>query len=178
MLKKSVWYTVVVPLVVAISGCLVESALDAKGGGVLTLTHPVGKKEDMAPFQKRLESPAVKVTSAEFVDQGEKSQGVFKLQFDDVTKLSTAQFFSDLTVTRADGAKKGTTLLTAKIVHKVPQKMPDKAAEFFGKQVKIAVTLPGAVVESNGKVSGNTVTWTWGVSEFNDMPEVVMTATY
>lgn len=179
MLKKPACYAIVFPLVVMISGCLVESTLDAKGGGVMTLTYPVAKQEDFAGLQKQLQSAAVKLTSSQFIDQGEKSQGVFKLQFDDVTKLSTTQFFSDLTVTRADGEKKGTKVVTGKVKHTNPNKLPDKVVEVFGKETKIVVTLPGTVVDSNGKASGgNTVTWTWGVREFYEMPEVVMTVTY
>ncbi len=178
MLKKPACYAVLVPLVVAVSGCLIESTLDAKGGGVMTVTYPVAKKEDLPGLQKQMQSPAVKVTGAEVVETGDKKNAVIKLQFDDVTKLSTAQFFANVTVTRADGTKKGTKALAAKVKHKNPAKLPDKAVELFGREVRVVVTLPGAVVESNGKISGNTVTWIWGISEFNEMPEVVMTATY
>jgi hypothetical protein len=178
MVKKFAGYGLLVCVLMATGGCLLESTLDAKGGGVMTFSYPLPKKEDFVSFQKQLQSPAVKLTSAEFVE-GEKSHGNFKIQFDDVTQISTAQFFSDVTVTRADGPKKGTKSLTAKIKHKNPAKMPEKVLEPYGKEVKVVVTLPGTVVDSNGKVSGgNTITWTWDTGEFNATPEVVMTATY
>ena len=166
-------------LFVATSGCLHEVTLNAKGGGTMTVSYHVRDKADLDSAKKEMGSSSVKVTSAELVGTGDASLGVFKLDFQDITKLSSAPFFKELTVTRADGSKPATTTLTGKIKHTNPSKLPDKAVELFGKDMTIAVTFPGAVVESNGKVSGgNTVTWSWGLQEFFNTAELTMTATY
>jgi hypothetical protein len=179
MLKKALEYAVIVPLLVAISGCLIESTLDAKGGGVMTLTYGVVKPEELPSVKKKMESSAVKVLSAELEGSGDKRQAVFKLQFDDVTKLPTTQFFNNVRITRADGSKPNTKVLTAKVKHDKPVKMPDGAADVFGKEVKVQVTLPGEVVESNAtSSSGSTVTWTWGLSQFFEQTDLTLTATY
>jgi len=170
---------VVLSLLVATSGCLHEVTLNAKGGGTMTVTYHVDNKAELQAAKRNLESSWVKVTSAELVGAGADSRGVFKLEFQDIARLYSAPYFKDLTVTRADGSKPGTKVLTGKIKHSQPSKLPDNVAERYGKEVKIAVTFPGEVVESNGKVSGgNTVTWTWGLQEFFDTPELTMTATY
>lgn len=176
-LKKHATYLVLLPLVAAISGCLYELTLDEKGGGTMTAQFQVSKP-DLPTIKGRMGSSAVKVTSAELVTKDGRSEGVFKLQFGDVTKLSTAEQFRGVQITRVEGAK-GTTVLTAKIRHEKPLHLPDAVVDRFGKEVKVIVNLPGDVVESNGKASGGkTVTWSWGIREFFDAPEVVMTATY
>jgi len=166
-------------LLVATSGCLHEVTLNAKGGGTVTVTYHVNDKADLDKAKTQMQSSSVKVTSAELVGTGAESHGVFKLEFEDITKLSSAPYFKDLTVTRADGSTPGTKLLTGKIKHPKPSKLPDKIVDIYGKEMKIAVTFPGEVVASNGKVSGgNTVTWTWALQEFYNTAELTMTATY
>ncbi len=159
------------------SGCLLETTLDAKGGGVMTVTYRAKKDVKLEQEKKRMESAAVKVTSAETV--GDSGQVRFKLAFADVTKLPTAPFFQGATVTRSDGSKKGTKVVTAKIVHPKPTKIGEAGVQYFGNEVKFVVTFPGEIVESNAKTKeGKTATWVYGMSEFHEMPEVLLTATY
>src|SRR6516165_4215972 len=94
-------------LFVATSGCLHEVTLNAKGGGTMTVSYHVRDKADLDSAKKEMGSSSVKVTSAELVGTGDASLGVFKLDFQDITKLSSAPFFKELTVTRADGSKPG-----------------------------------------------------------------------
>ena len=165
-------------LLAALPGCLFESVLDANGGGVMTVTIRLGKSEDLAGVKAQMQSRAVKVTSAEFVSDGEASRGIYKLQFDDVTKLTTSQFFHSLTITRSEGAD-GAQVLTAVARNPHPTEVPDTVVQRLGKDVKVVVTFPGDVIESNGTVSGgNTVTWTWGMKEFYRQAEVMMTTAY
>jgi hypothetical protein len=175
-LKKHATYLVLLPLVATISGCLYELTLDDKGGGTMTAQFQVSKP-DLQTIKGRMGSSAVKVTSAELVTKEGRSEGVFKLQFSDVTKLSTVEQFRGIQITRVEGPKG--MVLSAKIRHDKPLNLPDAVVDRFGKEVRVIVNLPGDVVESNGKVSGGkTVTWSWGIREFFDAPEVVMTATY
>jgi hypothetical protein len=165
------------PLVATISGCLYEATLDDKGGGTMTVRYAIAKR-DFSEAKAKMLSPAVKLVSAELVGEGEHTEGVFKLRFDDVTKLSTARHFGGVTVTRADG-KDGTKVLTAKVKNDRSLNLPETLLERFGRDLKVVITFPGEVVESNGKIgAGNSVTWSWGLNQFFDSREVVLTAIY
>jgi len=178
MLQRPVLYALLPALTLALGGCLFETSLDAKGGGTMTATTAV-EKDEFPRTKKTMESSVVKLKSAELVGTGARTDGVFKLEFSDASKLQTTQYFRNLRVTRAEGAKKGTMLITATMKNGNPLHLPDAMVERFGREVKVVVAFPGPVVESNGTISGgNTVTWQWGVKEFFNMPEVTMTATY
>jgi hypothetical protein len=177
MLKPYASWALVLPLLVAISGCLYEATLDAKGGATMTATYRLNK-DDYAVTKKRMESAAVKLTSSQLVGPPGLTDGVFKLELADATKLPTAPYFRDVKVTRVDGPAKGTKVLTVKLTNDRPLNLPDNLIDRVGKEVKIAITFPGAVVESNGTLSGNTVTWTWGVNQFFNIHDVLLTATY
>ena len=178
MLNQAVRSALVVLLMAAIQGCLYEAALDANGGGVMTVTLRLDRREDLLNVKPQMESRAVKVTSAEFVADGESSRGIFKLEFADVTKLSTATFFKSVQITRTDGPT-GAKVLTAIVKNEKATEVPDSVVQRLGKEVKVVVTFPGEIIESNGTVSGgNTVTWTWGMKDYYKQSEVMMTVAY
>src|SRR5215472_1831479 len=165
-------------LFAALPGCLYETVIDATGGGTMTVTIRLDKREDLLNVKSQMENRMVKVTSAEFVSDGEPSRGVFKLQFADVTKLSTTSFFKSVSISRSEGVN-GAKVLTAVVKNEKATEVPDSVVQRLGKEVKVVVTFPGDVIESNGTVSGgNTVTWTWGMKDFYKLPEVMMTAAY
>jgi hypothetical protein len=118
------------------------------------------------------------VLTAEASGEGPTSQVAFKIQFDDITKLSTAAFFRNVSIKRTAGVN-GSQVLTGIVRNVKPADVSDAEAERLGKHVQVVVTFPGAVIESNGTTSApNTVTWTWGIKEFFKQGEVVMTAAY
>src|SRR5215475_6926262 len=170
-------YVLLLPLAAMVSGCLYELTLDDKGGGTMTATFAVPKR-DFPEAKRKMQSPSVKLVNAELTGAGENTQGVFKLSFADVTKLSTVPSISNVKVTRLDGEKKGTKKVTASIGNARSLNIPDNMLDRFGREVKIVVTFPGEVLESNGKSSGNTVTWSWGLNQFFDTRNVELTATY
>jgi len=172
--RRCLW---LLPLIATISGCLYEMTLDDKGGGVITARYRIAKR-DFSEARSKMQSASVKLVSSEIVGQGDTSEGVFKMSFDDVTKLSTAPHFNTVSVTRADG-KEGTKVLTAKVRHDRPITIPENMLDRFGREVKVVVTFPGEVSESNGTISdGKTVTWTWGLNQFYEAKELLLTATY
>jgi hypothetical protein len=149
--------------------------VDAKGGATLDVTYRIGKGSTLEAERKRMESPSVKVLSAAM--DGDNNVK-FALKVNDITKLSTAQFFQEATITLTDG-EGGTKVLAAKIKRKSPMKLPDEALAYFGKEVKIAVTLPGNVVKSNAtKTDGKTATWTYEMNAFMNTKETALDVTY
>lgn len=177
MLTALARYAVVLTLAAAASGCLFETTLDASGGGAMAITLRGIKRKDFEALKGKLQSATVKVTDTALAGDGEGSEARIKIQFDDVTKLATTEFFRNTTVTRSDGSN-GTRVLTAIVRHK-PGEISDAALQRLGKEVKVVVTFPAPVVESNGTISGgNTVTWTWGMKQFHQLAEIMMTAAY
>ena len=166
----------VLSLSLALGGCLLDTTIDAKGAGDMTVSYKLPKTGKIDDVKKQMESPNVKVTSAEVNDKGD---AVFKLKFDDVTKLSTAKFFKSATTTVTEDKAKGTKTITTKIVNKTPAKLPDKVLEFYGNKWELTVTFPGEIVDSNATTkAGNKATWTKTLQEFSSTPEFTLTATY
>src|SRR5262249_46536877 len=112
MLTKPARYALVVWLLATLSGCLFETTLDANGGGVMTMSFPIDKPEDLPVIDKKLAGAAVKILSVEKVESAAGLRAVVKIAFDDVTKLPSTKFFQNVKITRADGVE-GTTVLTA-----------------------------------------------------------------
>jgi hypothetical protein len=159
----------------ALAGCLVEGTIDEKGGATVDVNYRIGKGSQLEAERKRMESPAVKVLSASISDD---NHAKFSLKTEDVTKLSTARFFEEAAITLADG-EEGTKVLAVKITRKNPMKLPDEALAYFGKEVKIALILPGDIVKSNAtKTDGKTATWTYEMNEFMNTRETVLDVTY
>jgi len=177
MLKRSFAIALVLPLVLVVSGCLMDTTVDEKGGGEMTVSYKLPKTGKLDDVKKQMESPSVKVTSAELNDQ--TSVATFKLKFDDITKLSTAKFFKNATITTSEDKAKGTKTIVAKIVNKTPAKLPDKVVEFYGDKWEVIATLPGEIVESNATAKdGKKATWTRTLQEFSTAPEITLSVTY
>ena len=162
----------------ALQGCLYEANLDSAGKGTMTVTIALPTRQDLDNVKGDMQSSAVRVTSADFVEDAERNRGIIKLAFDDVTQLSTTRFFHDVAVTRSEGIN-GTKVLTAVAKHNPVSELPEAVLKRFGPEIKVVVTFAAQVVEANGTVSGgNTVTWTWGVKDYFKQPEIIMTVAY
>jgi hypothetical protein len=157
-----------------LAGCLVDATLDAKGGGTLTLKYRLTTEAQLQSAKKRLMSPDVVLVSAE-VDAAKWA--TFELKFDDITKLSTTEFFNKTTfsLTRdTDG-----TTLTVKIANANPSVLPADMVEYFGNDVVITMHFPGTVVDSNATATdGTTATWKYRLKEFTNMRQIDLHARY
>ena len=159
----------------AFAGCRIHSTVASDGSAKVEVKYRVGKNVTLEVEKKRFESDSVTVMSAS-VD--EDSYASLELKVDDFTKLSTAKFFGDATITSTNG-ENGTKVLTAKIVRKKPQKLSAQALEYVGKEIEVAVTVPGEIVSSNAtKTEDNTVSWSYDMNEFLGAEETSMTVTY
>ncbi len=156
-------------------GCLFETTLNATGGGEMRVLYPVSGENELPKIRKMFSSDAVTVTKAEM--SGPR-QVALQLKFDDVTRLSTTTGFRQVKFTRTAGKKAGTMVLTATYTQDKPFTVPDKVIEAVGKELKVTTTFPGKVLESNGTVSGDTVTWTHDLRKFYEQKSVEWSATF
>ena len=159
----------------AISGCLIESTIDAKGGGTMIVSYRLLKDQALAEERKKMEGSGLTVTSAK-IDK--EKRATFDLKFENITKISTAEFFKNTTITLTDG-KDNTKVLAAKIVNKKPVRLPDKMLKYLGKDAKISVTLPGEIVQSNASATKDkTATWNLPINDIFGKPEISLSATF
>jgi LppM domain len=178
MPKQLARYAVVAAMGTLLGGCLYETTLDANGGGVMSIVLRGTSRKGLEGIKNKMQNSAVKVLSAEFSGRDDNGEALFKLQFEDLTKLPTAEFFRNVSIKRSDGVE-GSQVLTAIVRNARPGDLSDAQIERLGRDVKVVVTFPGDVIESNGTASApNAVTWTWGMKEFFRASEVMMTAAY
>lgn len=170
----------VLPLVavfslIVVSGCFMDTVLDDKGAGTMKIKIRLTTEAQLEPNRKRFESEHVKVTKATV----EKDKwATYELKFDDVTKLNTVQHFTNMTVTLADG-EGGTKALAIKNVNKNPNKMPEEMVAYFGKEVRLTITVPGEIVATNASSKAEkTATWTYALNDFTNAPELNLTISY
>lgn len=166
-----------VPLCLALcllAGCLLDTSLDAKGGGTMTIKYRLTNEVQLESAKKRLESPRVKLVSAEVAPD---KWATFQIQFDDVKALSTVEFFKNATFALAEDGM--VRKLEAKFTNKNPSELPDEMVAYLGKDMTFVLHLPGKVVDSNAtETAGNTVTWRYELKKFTAMPVVEMRVTY
>lgn len=178
MPKQLARCAIVVAMGALVSGCLYETTLDANGGGTMSIILRGTHRKDLEGLKNKMQNRTVKVLSAEFRGDDDNGEALLKLQFEDITKLSTTEFFRNVSIKRSDGVE-GSQVLTAIVRNTKPSDLSDAQIERLGKEVKVVVTFPGDVIESNGTTSPpNTVTWTWGIKEFFRLSEAMMTAAY
>jgi hypothetical protein len=155
----------------ALAGCLTKGTLDAKGGGTLTLRLRLSSDAQLESRKIRLQSSTVKVTNAT-IDTD--NWATFDLAFDDVTKLSTTEHFQNTTITLTDGPD-GTKVLTVKSANSNPHPLSDEVLNYFGKDMTIALTLPGPIVKSNATTTKDqTATWNYQLRDFVAAKEEVL----
>ncbi len=165
----------VVPAMIVISGCLVESTVDSKGGGVIKVQYRLTNENQLDAVKKQMQSADVTLVDAS-VDK--EKMATFNMKVADVTKLSTAKFFQNATIKLTDG-ENGTKVLDIKWVNKNPNRMPDEMVAYFGKEMRVSMTFPGEVVKSNATTtSGKTAIWTWPMNDFSGAKEMSFNAVY
>lgn len=174
-MRRLVPFAVALPLVVLLSGCFMDTVIDAKGAGTMVVKLRLTTEAQLEPNRKRFESAYVKVTSTT-VDKDKWA--TYELKFDDITKLNTVAHFQNITVTLTD-AEGGARALSIKNVNKNPNKMPEEMIAYFGKEVRFSVTVPGDVVSTNATTTtGKTVAWIYALNDFTNAPELTLNVTF
>jgi len=152
-------------LLILSSGCLsgcftVDATLDPDGAGTIELTYPLLPNAKVEKEKERFSSPHVTLVS--YVAKADHT-AVVSVKFDDVTKLSTAEGFKQVGVTRSrDGDTERLRILVIN-----PNVNP--VAKDEGKDgPRITLRLPGKVLEANRKaeVAGDRVTWRMPLVEY------------
>jgi hypothetical protein len=163
-------------LVPGLTGCLLEARLRSNGSGTLRLQYHVGENATLGSIAQQLGSPSVVVRSGRIDRQG---RATFKVDFKDVSTISTAQMLKNLSVARTAGVKPGTTDITAKIVQPKPIHLPEKVLQRYGNALKVTITFPGPLVVTNATShTGPTATWVFDLRAVTSAPETLLTATY
>lgn len=174
-MRRRVASIAVTAVLLTLAGCLTSGTLDEKGGGTLTLKTRLSSDAQLESRRIHLQSAAVKVTNAT-IDKD--NWATFDLKFDDITKLSTVQHFQQTTITLTDGPD-GTKVLTVKSANPNPHQLSDEVISYFGKDMTIAMTLPGPIVKSNAtSTKDQTATWTYQLRDFVAAKEEVMEVTF
>ena len=164
------------PLAVLASGCLIETTLDAKGGGTVKAVYKMAKDQTLDQQKKQFTSSTMTVTKAD-VDKDFTVH--IEAAFKDVTKLNTAPIFKGVVLAITSDEKAGTKTITAKQVNRNPAKLPESLIEYFGKDFSFSLTLPGEVVKSNASENkGNTATWNMPLTKIIGDKEIPFEVTY
>jgi hypothetical protein len=173
-MRRLVSLMIVLPALL-ISGCFMDTVIDAKGAGTMVVKFRLTTEAQLEPNRKRFESAAVKVTKAT-VDKDKWA--TYELKFDDITKLNTVSHFQNCTVTLTDG-EGGTKDLTIKNVNKNPNKMPEEMVNYFGKEARFSVTVPSDIVKTNAtSTNGKTAVWTYALNDFTNAPETTFAVSF
>lgn len=174
-MRRLVPSVVALSLAVLISGCFMDTVIDAKGAGTMVVKFRLTTEAQLEPNRKRFESAHVKVANAT-VDKDKWA--TYELKFEDITKLNSVAHFQNTTVTLTDG-EGGTKALAIKNVNKNPNKMPEEMVAYFGKDVRLTITVPGEIVTSNAtSTAGKTATWAYALNDFTNAPEISLTVTF
>jgi hypothetical protein len=160
---------------VLLSGCITaDGVLKPDGSGTMKISYPVNQEVTADSERKRVASPHVKVEKAEVSG----ARATVQLAVDDVRKLDTSVLFTDVRVTLEE-KDEGRRELVARRSNPKPVVLPDAALERLGREVKITLTVPGEVVESNGKTTGPTgVVWEMPTNDFFGVPQRELRVVY
>jgi hypothetical protein len=157
-----------------LAGCLMDANLDPNGGGTMTVKYRLTTAAQLESAKTRLRSPKVELVSAQ-VDADKWA--TFQIKFDDVTKLSTTDFFSRVTFRVND--ENGVRTLNAQYLNPGASELPDEMVAYLGPEVSVAIHFPGPVVDSNAtSVDGNTATWKYQMKPFTGMHQIDVHASY
>jgi hypothetical protein len=148
---------VVVPMAIALAGCVVEGTLEPNGSARLRLTYRLVSVAHFERARASLQSADVTVTDASMTPE---KRATFDLAVADVRKLSTAAAFARTAVTLADSPGGGERTLTITVEGNPTARLPPPYVTYLGGEFRLALTLPGDVVRSDAtRVEGRTVTW-------------------
>src|SRR5437867_7937468 len=158
---------------VALAGCVtVDAVLSPDGSATVDMTYQLPPDVQEAQEKARHTSAHVAVESLKF--SADRETVTLKAKVDDVTKLSTAEGFKDVTVTRSrEGADER---LTITITNRRTIVMKGEGQP----GPTLTITFPGAVKDANrgGTVRNNKVTWSFTLPEFVKEKSVELTARY
>lgn len=144
-----------IALVVAASGCIVESKLDASGGAVLTVRYRLVSVANFEPGKTRMQSADVRLTSATMASD---KQATFELATADVRKLSTAPSLASTTAALADEPD-GTRTLTVRVAGSTAV-LPAPYVKYLGNDLRLSIEVPGEIVRSNASsIAGRKASW-------------------
>ncbi|HEY3188136.1 MAG TPA: hypothetical protein VGJ70_11720 [Solirubrobacteraceae bacterium] len=154
-------------VVPVLCGCFTaEVVLRRDGSGMLELSYVPGRHATIDSEAARFSSPHVIVRAVEPRPGG----AMLRAEFDDVTKLSTAEGFRVLTVVR--GRRRDREALRFVIRNPEPKPFTDHGEPW----PRIALTLPGPVLAATqgGVVSARRVVWRVPIAEYVTQPHVTM----
>ena len=150
-----------------LAGCFtVDALLRADGSGTVDLTYVPGKHATIDSETARFTSPHVKVLSVEPQPGGAR----VRAEFDDVTRLSTAEGFRVVTVVRRRrGPREALKLM---IRNPEPKPFEDHGEPW----PRIALTLPGPVVAAtpHAEIAGARVTWRLPIAAYVSRPRTAV----
>jgi hypothetical protein len=154
-------------LALLLGGCFtVDGLLRADGSGTVDLTYVPGKHATIDSETARFTSPHVKVLSVEPHPGGAR----VRAEFDDVTRLSTAEGFGMVTVVRR---RRGNREALKIVIHNPePKPFQDKGEPW----PKIALTLPGRVLSAtpHAEIAGTRVAWKLPIAEYVSRPRTAI----
>ena len=159
-------------ILVCLAGCVtVDATLKADGSGKLQMTYPLSPTGTENLEKRRFTSPHVTVESLKF--QADRT-AVVSVTFDDATQLSSAEGFSNVTVTR--GREGDDEHLTLKLTNAKPVALDDDGRP----GPKITLTLPGKVHEANrdAKIEEDRVTWSFSFAAWAKQASIDLTVRY
>ena len=155
---------VLVPL---LAGCFtVDGVLRADGSGTVDLTYVPARHATIDSETARFTSARVKVQSVEPQPGGAR----IRAEFDDVTKLSTAEGFGVVTVVRR---RRGSREALKLVIHnREPKPFEDHGEPW----PRIALTLPGRVLAATprAEISENHVTWKLPIAAWVSRPRTAI----
>jgi len=156
-----------------LSGCFTADAtLEPDGKGTIELTYPLLPNAQVEKEKERFGSPHVTLVS--YVPKADHTATV-TVRFDDATKLSTAEGFKQVDVTRSrDGDTERLRILVTN-----PNVNP--VAKDEGRDgPRVTLRLPGKVLEANRKpeIAGDRVTWRMPLVEYLRAPDLELTVSW
>jgi hypothetical protein len=176
----------VTTLLLVAAGCITaDGTIEPDGKTTLTVSYPTNAtaKSDFLA-RAMVSSPDVTVESLEIVDAEpvarRRRRATAKLRTDDVTAFGQMPLFRAFgTTITHDRKPSGGGTLTVTLRNAQP-KDPDtpQVTNMMKHQVRVAIALPGAIVETSATEKDGRVEWTFPAGDFFAGKKLELTATY
>ncbi len=152
-----------------LSGCFqVHAKLNKLGGALIAINYPLPKNSTLEKEKKKFKSPATSVKSAKL--SGKRVQ--ISLATKDITKISAAQAFKRVSVTRSK-LEEGRQRLTVSITNTKPLQVKRNDLGV------IKLTLPGQVLDTTAtREVSSQVVWKIPIVDYFGKPKLEMSVTY
>ena len=168
-------------LLVGLAGCFtVDGSLARDGSGRLTLTYFPGRHATRSGETRRFSSPHVTLESLEGSGQAE---AVARVRFDDAARLSSAEAFHGVTVTRERAGD--SEVLRIAIANDLDPEAKANVARYARENPTapgphVTLTLPGRVLAANrgAAVDGSRVAWRLPLDEYVAAPTIELEVRY